>query len=147
MNTRIVNSIENGTVIDHIAPGKSEKVLAILNLQSSKNLVIIGMNLDSKTCGKKDLIKIENRELDKHHLDMIALVSPNATINLIKDFKVYKKFQVEIPISFENIIKCRNPACITRNETIISKFNTLSKDPLKVKCAYCEKVFVHFELM
>lgn len=142
-----VYAIKEGTVIDHIKSGSALKVIEVLELDDSTNIISIGMNFDSKKVGKKDIIKIENRELSKDELDKIAIISPSASINIIKDHEVYKKFKVDIPNSFTGVIKCRNPQCITRNEETPSKFSTYSKDPLKVKCNYCEKVYVNFELL
>jgi len=144
---RLVSSIENGTVIDHIKAGMANKVAILLDLFSIQDTIIIGMNLESKKMGRKDIIKVKNSFLTKEHIDKIALISPNATINIIKDHNVIDKFKVEIPRYFENIIKCRNPSCISRKEDISSKFRTYSKDPLKVKCEYCERVYVHFEIL
>ncbi|MBT3464560.1 aspartate carbamoyltransferase regulatory subunit [archaeon] len=142
-----VYAIEEGTVIDHIESGKGTKVIELLNLKDSTDIISMGMNFESSQVGKKDIIKIENRFLTKDELNTIAIIAPTATINIIKKAKVAEKFKVELPDEFQGIIKCRNPTCITRNEPVKSKFKKFSESPLKVRCKYCEKVFIHFELL
>jgi aspartate carbamoyltransferase regulatory subunit len=142
-----VYSIENGTVIDHIKEGMALKVMELLGIMQNDDVVIIGIRLDSSKMGRKDIIKIENMVLSKEQLDKIAIVSPNATINIIEDSRVARKFMVELPETLVGIIKCRNPKCISRNEPVISRFVKFSDSPLKVKCTYCEKVFANFELL
>lgn len=142
-----VFAIEEGTVIDHIESGKALKVIAILNLQDYDQIVTMGMNLDSKKMGKKDLVKIEKKELSKDELNRIALIAPNATINLISGSKVTEKFRVEVPEYLENLICCPNSKCISRNEDIVSRFERVSVEPLTVRCHYCERVFSEFSLL
>ena len=142
-----VYAIKEGTVIDHIDCGKALKVIEILNLDESEQIVTVGMNLESKKMGKKDLVKIEKRKLTKKDLNKIALIAPRATINFISDHKVSDKFKVSIPDFMESLIRCPNPNCISRNENAISKFYRVSTNPLKVKCYYCERVFQDFTLL
>ncbi len=82
-----VNAIKNGTVIDHITAGKIRKVLDILSLDGT-DVVMIGMNLSSNKLGKKDIIKIENKELSGSEVNSIALIAPEATLIIIKDFEL-----------------------------------------------------------
>jgi aspartate carbamoyltransferase regulatory subunit len=147
MKTKIVSAIENGTVIDHLEAGTAPKVATILDLFNMTDTVIMGMHLDSQKMGRKDIIKIKNKILTKDQIDRIALICPKATINIVENHDVKQKFEVEIPQNFENIIKCRNPACISRSEEVVSKFSVFSRNPLKVKCNYCEKVYKHFDLL
>ena len=91
-----VNAIKNGTVIDHITSGKVRKVLDILNLEGT-DTVMIGMNLSSSKIGRKDIVKIENKELSHDEVNSIALVAPNATLIIINDFEVVKKVSLQIP--------------------------------------------------
>jgi len=134
-----VNAIKHGTVIDHIAAGKVLKVIEILEI-NGQNAVMMGMNLNSSKIGKKDIIKIENRELSVEEANSIALISPNATLIIIKDFEVVKKVELHIPEQIEKHIICPNPKCITNEENIISRFNINSKTG-NVRCAYCEKKY------
>ncbi len=135
-----VDAINNGTVIDHIPSGKALAVADILNLSGS-NEVMIGINLNSKKVGKKDLIKIENRELSQEEVNSIALIAPSVTLTIIKDFEVIRKAKAEIPESIEGLILCPNPKCITNSEKIKTKFKVTDEKPLQVRCHYCEKKY------
>ena len=136
-----VDAIKNGTVIDHIPAGKGMQVADLINI-SGKNIVMIGLSLHSKKVGKKDIIKIENRELTQDEVNSIALIAPSATITIIKDFEVIRKAIAEIPESIEGLILCPNPKCITNSEKIKTKFQVTDKNPLKVRCCYCEKKYL-----
>ncbi|HIH40424.1 MAG TPA: aspartate carbamoyltransferase regulatory subunit [Halobacteria archaeon] len=134
-----IESIKDGTVIDHITAGQALNVLKILHITpSSKETVSMAMNVSSKKIKRKDIVKIENRMLKKEELNKIALIATNATINIIKDYKVVEKYNVKVPEIVKGIIKCRNRNCITNLEEIDTKFKLESKDPLILKCAYCE---------
>jgi aspartate carbamoyltransferase regulatory subunit len=88
--------------------------------------------------GKKDIVKLSNRELSKEEVNRIALISPKATINIIRNFKVYQKKGVEIPTLIEGSVRCPNPGCISNtNEPITSKFAVL---PNGLRCLYCDSV-------
>ncbi len=132
--------IKDGTVIDHITPGNAIKVLHILGIpHSSSSVVSVAMNVRSKM-GKKDIVKVENRELDRHEVDKIALIAPKATINIIRDYEVAKKHRVELPDEIIGIVKCSNPTCISNSkEPVKSRFKVMSKDPPRIRCYYCER--------
>jgi aspartate carbamoyltransferase regulatory subunit len=134
-----VPAIERGTVIDHIPSESTFKVLDILKIEDE--LVTIGNNLSSKKMGKKGIIKVSDKMLKKEELDKIALIAPQATINEIKNFKVVKKRQVQMPSLFLGMIKCGNPTCITRHQEVKTKFILINKKPVELKCHYCESVF------
>ena len=136
-----VIAIKNGTVIDHIAPNKALQVLKILNLPEKDGKLTLAMNISSKY-GSKDLVKIENRELDSKELDKISLIAPKATINIIRDYKVVYKEKVRIMDELESTVKCTNPKCISNNkdEPINSKFSVVNKDPITLRCHYCERL-------
>ena len=86
-----IKAIENGTVIDHITVNKSLHILKILGLPDSETRnVTIAMNVSSAEIGRKDILKIENRELDAKELNQVALIAPQATINIIRDFNPIK---------------------------------------------------------
>lgn len=135
-----VTPIKDGTVIDHITPGHALKVLHVLKIpESTSSVVSILMNVNGKK-GKKDIVKIENRELDPRELDKIALIAPKATINIIREFEVVKKHMVELPAEVVGIAKCSNPTCISNaREPVQSRFQVISKDPLRIKCYYCDR--------
>jgi len=136
-----VDAIKNGTVIDHIPAGKGMQVADIINI-SGENVVMIGISLHSKKVGKKDIIKIENRELSQEEINSIALIAPSATITIIKDFDVIRKAKAEIPELIEGLILCPNPKCITNSENRRTKFMVTDEKPLQVRCHYCEKKYL-----
>jgi len=135
-----VTPIKDGTVIDHITPGHALKVLHVLKIpETTSSVVSILMNVNGKK-GKKDIVKIENRELDPKELDKIALIAPKATINIIREYDVVKKHTVELPNEVVGLTKCSNPTCISNaREPVESRFHVVSRDPLRIKCYYCER--------
>jgi aspartate carbamoyltransferase regulatory subunit len=135
-----VKKIMNGTVIDHIPSGRALDILKIIRITGKEgNVVLIAMNVESRKLGKKDIIKIENRYLFKDELNLIALVAPNATINIVKNYDVIEKIKVELPEKFEGILKCHNPSCITNyeRESLSPKFLVEDKVKLTLRCFYC----------
>ena len=136
-----VDPIKNGTVIDHISAGKALQVADILNLKRPENLMLIGVNLSSNKMGKKDIIKIENRVLTTDEVNSIALVSPNATLTIIKDYQVVKKEKITIPKHIKKHIICPNPNCVTNIEEVTTKFEVANEEPVEVRCEYCEKKY------
>ena len=147
MDDFAIAPIRNGTVIDHITPGQALNVLKILNVNeaSINSTISVGMHVRSaKKEGFKDIIKIEDRELDKTALDKIALISPNATISIIRDFVVAEKRNVHIEDHVCGIAKCSNPNCITNmGEPIQTEFVVISRDPVSLRCAYCDRTLVN----
>jgi aspartate carbamoyltransferase regulatory subunit len=135
-----VPRIKDGTVIDHINAGNAVKVLHILSIpETTSSTVSVAMNVKSKL-GKKDIVKVENRELDPKEVDKIALIAPKATINIIRDYEVTKKHVVKLPDEIIGIVSCSNPTCVSNaNEPVDSRFQIISRDPPKIKCYYCER--------
>lgn len=135
-----VTPIKDGTVIDHITPGRSLKVLHVLKIpESTTSVVSVIINVNGKK-GKKDIVKIENRELDPKEVNKIALLAPKATINIIRGSEVIKKYNVELPKDVVGLAKCANPTCISNaREPVESRFHVISTDPLRIKCYYCER--------
>jgi len=132
--------IRNGTVIDHVPAGKALEVMRILGVGDKFNdVVAVLMNVESKRMGRKDVIKVENKELTKHETDRLALVAPNATINIIKNCKIAKKVCVELPKELKGIVKCANPQCVTNRELVPTRFSIVSTSPLELRCDYCER--------
>lgn len=144
-----VSKIENGTVIDHIPPGKGWAVLRILEIPAQTDAIVsILMNASSGKYGKKDIIKVEKRELTEEEVNKIALAAPNASINIIRDYSVVKKTRVELPDIIEGIIKCSNPACITNSsEPVKPKFRVINKSPATLRCLYCERITREEEIL
>jgi len=134
-----VSKIKNGTVIDHITGGHALDVVKILGITGKEETPItIAMNVPSKRLKRKDIVKIEGRELKPQEVHKIALIAPHASINIIRDYKVVKKEEVKLPKVIEGIIKCTNPACISNsNEPVKPKFYVDSEEPLSLKCHYC----------
>lgn len=135
-----VTPIKNGTVIDHIPQSLALKVLHVLKIpQSTTSAVSVAMNVKSKM-GKKDIVKIENKELDKTEVNKISLIAPKATINIIRHYEVVEKHRVQIPDEIVGIVKCSNPTCISNfKEPVESRFIVVSKDPPSIRCYYCER--------
>ncbi len=142
----LVRKIENGTVIDHIPSGFGLKVASLLNLEKTNFTSVILMNVESKKLGKKDVVKIENRELTEKEVSKIALIAPSATLNIIRNWKVVEKKKISLPEILEEVIKCPNKSCITNYEEINSKFAVEEKEPLKLRCYFCERVFSREEV-
>ncbi|ATU07951.1 MULTISPECIES: aspartate carbamoyltransferase regulatory subunit [Methanohalophilus] len=137
-----VQPICSGTVIDHITAGQALNVLKILGITgTSWGIVSILINAPS-SYGKKDVVKIEGRELVSSEVDKISLISPGATINIIRDYDVQEKNQVGIPSHVEGVVKCINPNCISNsNEPIESKFDVdAGEGKIELRCGYCERV-------
>lgn len=135
-----VSAIENGTVIDHIPAKALFKVISILRLDSLDKQITFGTNFDSKKLGKKAIVKLSDTFFKDKDINKIALVAPQAKLNLIRDYTVVDKKVVEVPDEILGIAKCMNPKCITNNERILTRFTVVSKREVKLKCHYCEKI-------
>lgn len=138
----LVSAIENGTVIDHIPAKHLFKVISILGLDSIKNQITFGTNLESKKLGQKAIIKLSEVYFKDKDINKIALIAPHAKLNIIHDFKVTDKKDVQVPNEIKGIAKCGNPKCITNNDNVNTYFYVRPKDSEKValKCHYCEKI-------
>jgi aspartate carbamoyltransferase regulatory subunit len=141
MKERKIPGIKDGTVIDHIPSRDTFRIIRILNPQEFKYPINLALNLDSKKMGNKGMIKIDSRFLTQSEVNKIAILAPNATVSIIKNYKVMEKIQVKIPEELVDVLDCTNPVCITSKEIAISKFKVLRKEPLEVKCHYCERVY------
>ncbi len=139
-----VSKIRQGTVIDHIRPGLAPLVLKILGIDRGfPESVIVAMNVTSEKLGRKDIVKVENQILDQATIDKIAIISPQATINIIKDYQVIEKRQVALPDELIGIVKCPNRSCITNSpeEGVRSRFHTERRATgVKLRCHYCEEL-------
>ena len=137
-----VRKIENGTVIDHITAGHALNVLKILGITGTTDSVIsLVMNVRGTEIGLKDIVKIEDRELEPSEVDRIALIAPGAKINIIRDYEVVEKHSVDLPGVIREILQCANPNCISNtNEPVKSKFVVEgSPDRPTFRCFYCEE--------
>lgn len=134
-----VSKIENGTVIDHITGGQALKVLAILGIDGSGgDTVSIGMNVPSEQLGRKDVVKVEDRELSQSELDVLSLIAPDATVNIIRGFEVMDKQRVERPSEVRGVLACPNPNCITTEDEPVESTFEVFDDGLR--CVYCETI-------
>jgi len=136
----IVRRIKNGTVIDHIDGGKGLQVLDALEINAEKGDVItIALNVPSGKLKKKDIIKVENKFLEQDDTNKLAVISPSATVNIIKNYQLVEKRHVSLPNEIERIFRCSNPDCVT-NSHIESVMDVIDKDGLVLKCRYCSRM-------
>ncbi|MDY2829588.1 MAG: aspartate carbamoyltransferase regulatory subunit [Sodaliphilus sp.] len=142
-----VAALENGTVIDHIPSQSLFKVVNLLGIKDLENSVTIGFNLDSKLLGKKGLIKIADVFFPESTLNRIALIAPHAVINIIRNFEVVDKHTVSLPDELTDIVKCKNPKCISNNEPMKSRFYVIDRDHIVLKCQYCNCIETHDEIV
>lgn len=144
-----VKKIRNGTVIDHISAGHALDVLKILGIGGGEgDIVSVAMNVPSKTASKKDIVKVENRELKPGEVDKIALIAPGATINIIRDYEVAEKTRVKLPASIRGTVKCANPACVSNaGEPVEPKFMVERQDPLRLRCFYCSRIMEKIDVL
>ena len=134
-----VSKIRNGTVIDHIPSGQALNVLAILGIDGTGgDVVSIGMNVPSERLGRKDVLKVEDRELSQSELDVLSLVAPDATINIIREYDVTEKHRVDRPERVTGVLRCPNRNCITtEGEPVDSEFEVLDDG---IRCVYCDTI-------
>ena len=136
-----VFQIEHGTVIDHIPHWGAYKVLELLGLRGTDTLVTVGFGLGSGKLGRKDLLKVEKRELTQDEINRIAIVAPQATINLIRDSQGVEKLSVRLPDRFQGLVRCSNLGCITNGgEPAPPCFDTLEREPVTLRCHYCRHI-------
>src|SRR5512146_492483 len=136
-----VKPIKNGTVIDHIAGGQALNVLKILGISGTADATVsVVMDVESKKLGKKDIVKVEDRELKEEEVNKIALIAPAATINIIRDYNVVEKRTVDLPDEIVGVVRCQNPSCISNSsEPIKSRMLVKAKNPVLLRCIYCEQ--------
>ena len=135
--------IADGTVLDHLPTGSAIKILELLD--DSSAIISVATNINSTRLGKKDLVYIDGRVLEKDEKDKVGLIAPGSTINVIEGHDIKSKEILESPVSFEGMMKCGNDKCITNHEDITTKF-TIKKEPARAKCFYCEKEFSEDEI-
>lgn len=132
-----IDSIKNGIVIDHITAGKAMRIYNLLGLDELDCSVALIKNVSSSKMGKKDIIKIDT---DFHvDLDILGYVDPGATVNIIQNEEMVAKKKLELPEKLTNVIKCKNPRCITSTEQELPHiFKLTDKDKKVYRCMYCE---------
>lgn len=135
-----VAALRNGTVIDHIPSDKLFTVVSILHLDTCENQITLANNLESKKIGSKGLVKISDRALAQDETNKIALIAPNAKINIIRDYEVVEKRTLELPEEIREIVHCVNPNCITNHQPVVTRFFVMKEaDKIRLKCRYCER--------
>ena len=133
----IIDSIKNGIVIDHIKAGKGKEVYDFLHLDELSCQVALIKNAYSKKMGSKDIIKID--EVIDIDFDVLGYMTPEASVSLIKDGKIVQKRKIQLPKVIKNVIKCKNPRCITSVEQGVEHvFNLVDEDAKIYRCIYCE---------
>jgi aspartate carbamoyltransferase regulatory subunit len=134
-----IRPIEDGTVIDHIPRGQSLNVLRVLGVDTStRDVVSVAMNVPSDAMGRKDIVKVEDREIGSKEADIIALIAPDATVNVIRDFEVRDKYDVSMPDEVRGVLDCPNPNCVTNtHEPVETVFDVRDGE---IRCEYCGTV-------
>lgn len=140
-STLNVGSISEGFVLDHIEAGKSMEIYKYLNLDQLDCTVAIIKNARSNKMGKKDIMKIEC-PIDYIDLNVLAFIDHKITVNIIKDEKIVEKRDLTLPKEIKNVVKCKNPRCITSIEQELAHIFVLT-DPEKevYRCKYCEEKY------
>lgn len=132
-----VDSIRDGIVIDHITAGCGMKLYELLGLDKAGVPVAIMLNVTSRKLGKKDIIKVD-ADIPVN-LDVIGFVDPGATVNVIRDGKLQEKKVMELPKTLTNVIRCKNPRCITSTEQELDQvFRLTNLEKKEYRCLYCE---------
>lgn len=133
-----INAITNGIVLDHIKAGKSMEIYNYLHLNELDCQVAMIQNADSEKMGKKDILKIATDNIDID-LNAIGYIDSGITINIIKNSQKVEKITLELPEEIEDVIKCKNPRCITSTEQGLKhKFKLVDKENKVYRCIYCD---------
>lgn len=135
-----VNTIKNGLVIDHIRAGTGPKIFSWLGLDKADFCVALIMNAVSKSHGRKDIIKIDN--IINIDYSVLGFIDPNITVNVVVNEKISKKITLSLPERVENVIKCKNPRCITSTENYVPHvFKLVDKNTGEYRCEYCDELY------
>ena len=145
----LVRRIKDGTVVDHIENGKALIVLRVLDITGREgNVVTVALNVPSSKHVKKDIIKVENKFLEKVETDKLALIAPHATINIIRDYKLVEKRKINLPDSIIGIFDCPNLNCVTNSEEDIrSTIDIIDKEKILLRCKYCARTIIIDEIV
>jgi aspartate carbamoyltransferase regulatory subunit len=132
-----VDELKNGVVIDHIKAGQGMDIYHFLGLDKLDCNIALIKNAYSKTMGRKDIIKVDTREIVD--LSVLGYIDPDLTVNLIENGKIVKKYHPELPLEVVDVVKCKNPRCITSTEQELSHvFRLTDKENRVYRCIYCE---------
>ena len=133
----VIDAISNGIVLDHIRAGLSLELYNILELDKLQCSVALLRNVTSHKMGRKDIIKID--AIIDLNFDVLGYVDPGITVNIVRDGKLDRKFRVELPEKVVNVIRCRNPRCITSTEQELPHiFKLADREKRIYRCIYCE---------
>ena len=132
-----IDSIKNGFVLDHIKPEKGMEIYRFLGLDEVEGTVALIRNAASRRMGRKDIIKVDTEQgID---LSVLGYIAPEITINVIKDEKLISKYHPELPEQIVDIVKCKNPRCITSTEQELKHiFKLTDRESRTYRCVYCE---------
>ncbi len=133
-----VAALRNGTVIDHIPSEALFKAVDLLGIADLDVSVTIGNNLQSSRLGKKGIIKVADTYFSPKIISRIAIIAPTAVVNTIRDYEVIDKQPVVLPDEIVGLVCCDNPKCVSRNEPIPSRFGVTDRNPVTLRCHYCE---------
>jgi aspartate carbamoyltransferase regulatory subunit len=134
-----IDKIRNGIVIDHIKAGQGIHIFNWLGLDKTPYTVAFVVNASSRNLGRKDIIKIDNTIAI--NFDVLGLIDPDITVNIIENEKITKKINLKLPERVENVILCKNPRCITSTEKNIPHiFHLENEENRSYRCEYCDEV-------
>jgi len=140
-----IEQIKNGIVIDHIKAGLGIKIFNWLNLDKAPYTVAFVANASSSICGRKDIIKIDNTI--SINFDVLGLIDPNITVNIIENERITKKIKLQLPEKVENVLVCKNPRCISSTEKYITHvFHLENRELCTYRCEYCDEIISTGEL-
>ncbi len=135
-----ITSLKNGIVIDHVKAGNGIKIFELLGLADIDDQVALILNAESSNMGRKDIIKVENHQ--NIDLDVVSIIDPQATVNIIENEEVVEKKELELPDQIINVLTCQNPKCISTSErSVPSKFILFKPEEKQYKCAYCDHIY------
>lgn len=134
-----VTSISEGIIIDHVPAGTALKVLDYLHIDPTSATIALIMNTTSNRYGRKDIIKIQNYS-DDVNLEVLGLVAPNATVDMVKNATIVDKLRPRLPQRVTNVITCTNPRCVTTAERDIDqRFHLADATSGEYRCDYCDE--------
>ena len=133
-----VDQIKNGIVIDHIKSGQGIRIFNWLGLDKTPHNVAFVLNANSERMGRKDIIKIDNTI--KINFDILGLIDPNITVNIIEDGKITGKIKLQLPEKVEDVLICKNPRCVSTSEKIPHIFFLCDSKHKTYRCEYCDEL-------
>lgn len=132
-----VAALRSGTVIDHIPSDKLFQVVSLLHLDKMETPVTIGYNLKSGKMGSKAIVKVSDKFFTDEELNQLAVITPNVTLCIIREYEVVEKKEVKLPETLVGLVKCSNPMCICNHEPMATRFRVVDGEKRIVKCSYC----------